>query len=275
MSQREMKKYFAFFVAFVSCMAANGAMAAVNIKKAAPVATQESSMTSTASSLVPTVLGLVSDVQALSAKQRELDAECIPSSAEIEFVNNAMKEWAKTGAVTATEIARKLNQTPCPGGSCYEADVRYNAGTDSSVIRYDNFASKADENMVWYQFPRASKATYCPDGSITCSSKEQKTVSNIYEIFDLIDFGAEDYTKQEATMAAKLLARTDSCSDTLVSKKKKEMWGEFITTTMGNMGQKTNTSTIMQTVGNITKSNSGLGGGLSSLGSIASQFMDK
>ena len=270
-----MKKNFALFVTLMLCMVANGAMAAVNIKKAAPVATQESSVTSTASSLVPTVLSLVSDVQALSAKQRELDAECIPSSAEIEFVNNAMKEWAKTGAATADEVARKLNQTPCPGGFGYEAAVRYSAGTDSNILCYDNFASDADKQMVWYMFPRASKATYCPDGSTTCSNKEQKTVSNIYEIFDLIDFGHDDYTKQEATMAAKLLSRTDSCSDTLVSKKKKEMWGEFLTTTMGNMGQKTNTSTIMQTVGNITKSNSGLGGGLSSLGSIASQFMDK
>ena len=270
-----MKKNFALFFALALCATTNVALSAVNIKKAAPVATQEASATSTAGSLVPSVLTIVSNVQALNAKQRALDTECTPSSAEIEFVNNTIKEWAKTGAATWEEVARKLNQTPCPGGTCYEADVRYNAGTDSNVVRYDNFASKADENMVWYQFPRASKATYCPDGSMSCSAREQKTVSNIYEIFDLIDFGAGDYTRQEATMAAKLLARTEDCSDVRIGKKKKEMWGEFLATTMGSVGQKTNTSTIMQTVGNITQNGASLNGGLSSLGAIASQFMDK
>ena len=76
-------------------------------------------------------------------------------------------------------------------------------------------------------------------------------------------------------MAAKLLDRADRCSDVKISKKKKQMWGEFLTTAMGNVGQKTITSAIMQTVGNIRQNGASLNGGLSSLGSIASQFMDK
>ena len=270
-----MKKNLALFVITVLCATTNVAVGAVAIKKAAPVATQESSTTSTTGSLVPSVLTLVSDVQALNAKQRGLDTECTPSSAEIEFVNNTIKEWAKTGAATWEDVARKLNKTPCPGGVGYEAAVRYSAGTDLSITCYDNFDSESDANMVWHFFPKASKATYCPDGSYSCSSKEQKTVSNVYEIFDLVDFSAADYNRQEATMAAKLLDRTDRCSDTKISQKKRQMWGEFLTTTMGNVGQKTSTAQIIQTVGNITQNGASLNGGLSSLGSIASQFLDK
>ena len=271
-----MKKNLALFIAPLLCVVVNTATAAVAIKKAAPVATQESSVSSTTSSLVPSVLTLVSEVQSLNAKQRELDVECTPSSAEIEFVNNTIKEWAKTGASTWEEVSRKLNRMPCDGGSGYEAAVRYRAGTDMDTICYDNFAGEANAQMVWYRFPKASKATYCPDGSPTCNDKEKKTVSNIYEIFDLIDFGMDDYARQEnLTMAAKLIDRSDRCSDVKISKKKKQMWGEFLTTAMGNVGQKTNTSAIMQTVGEITKNGSSLNNGISSLGAIASQFMDK
>lgn len=270
-----MKKNLALFVALFVCMAVSAATAAVAIKKAAPVATQESATSSTTGSLVPSVLSLVSNVQELSAKQRDLDVECTPSSAEIEFVNNTVKEWAKTGSVTASEVSRKLNKSGCPGGVGYEAAVRYSAGTEMNNICYDNFASKSDEQMVWYEFPKASKATYCPDGSPTCSDKEKKTVTNIYDIFDLIDFGAGDYNRQEATMAAKLLARVEICTDKKISLKKKQMWGEFLTTAMGNVGQKTSTSAIMQTVGNITQGGASLNGGISSLGAIATQFIDK
>ena len=270
-----MKKNLASFVALVLCMTVGSAMGAVTIKKAEPVKTQQTSTSNATGSLVPSVLTLVSDVQALNAKKRDLDAECTPSSAEIEFVNNMMKEWAKTGSSTAEEAFRKLNRTRCDGGTGYESSVRYAAVTDMGTVCYDNFA-ESDKDMVWYHFPKASKAVYCPDGSpaSTCG-KNQKTVSNIYEVFDLIDFGVSDYNRQEATMAAKLLDRADRCSDVKISKKKKQMWGEFLTTAMGNVGQKTNTSAIMQTVGNITQNGASLNGGLSSLGSIASQFMDK
>lgn len=269
-----MKKNLAIFIASLLCVITSVATAAVAIKKAAPVATQESATSSTTASLVPSVLSLVSDVQNLNAQQRALDTECTPSSAEIEFVNNTMKEWAKTGTATWQEVESRLNRQHCQGGTGYQFWVKQNAGADMSTVCYDNFATKADEDMVWYQFPKASKATYCPDGSDNCGDKA-KTVTNIYEIFDLIDFGPGDYTKQEATMAAKLLARVDSCTDKKINNKKKQMWGEFLVNAMGNVGQKTSTSQIMQTVSGITQNGASLNGGLSSLGAIATQFMDK
>ena len=89
---REMNKKLLIFMCMISC-AVSSAPAAVTIKKAAPVATQAASVQDTGASLVPTVLGLVSGVQQLNAKQRELTQECIPTSQEITFVNNTMKEY--------------------------------------------------------------------------------------------------------------------------------------------------------------------------------------
>lgn len=266
-----MNKTLRFFYCAMACLMAVPATAAVAIKKAAPVATQSTSMADNTGSLVGTVLGLVSGVQELNKQQRALTAECIPSSQEITFVNNTIKEWAKTGASTADEIKKTLRRDRCniaTGG--YEAAVKVAAGTDGAKICYDYWAGEGNDGMVWENFPKVGKATYCTDGSLSCSEKNKKTVSDIYEIFNLVDFSEADYTPSEATMAAKLIAKIEKCSYAKLSAKKKAMWGEFLVDTIGNVGQKTNTGAIMQSVGGLTG-----GGGLSSLGAIASQFMDK
>jgi len=268
MRVREMNKKLLVFICMIAC-AVSSAPAAVAIKKAAPVATQAASVQDTGASLVPTVLSLVSSVQQLNAKQRELTQECIPTSQEITFVNNTMKEWAKVGEMTSDDAKRALGRTPCPGGTGYQMAVRTTLnGDDGDLICYDNFASSSDENMVWHLFPKASVASYCDDGSQACKNK--KTVSDIYDIFNLIDFSESDYTKTEATMAAKLLSKIESCSNARLSAKKRAMWGEFLTSTVGGLGQKTNTSSIMETVSGLSN-----GGGMSSLGAIISQFADK
>lgn len=268
-----MKKALFAIAGLVSCMTATVAMGAVAIKKAAPVATQAASTTSNTGSLVPTVLSLVSNVQQLSSKQNDMMTECVPSSAEITFVDNIVKEWAKTGTMSAQDVQKKLKRKPCSGGSGYAFDVKYNAATGLDDVCYDTFVGYGNDGMVWYGFPKVGKVEYCDDGSESCKNK--KTASDIYEIFDLVDFGYADYTKAEATMAAKLIAKVDECTDKELSKKKRAMWGEFLTTTLGSVGQKTNTGTIMDTVGSITKSGTNVSGGLSSLGSVATQFLNK
>ena len=268
-----MKKALFAIAGLVSCMTVTVAMGAVAIKKAAPVATQAASTTSNTGSLVPTVLSLVSNVQQLSSKQNDMMTECVPSSAEITFVDNIVKEWAKTGTMSAQDVQKKLKRKPCSGGSGYAFDVKYNAATGLDDVCYDTFVGYGNDGMVWYGFPKVGKVEYCDDGSESCKNK--KTASDIYEIFDLVDFGYADYTKAEATMAAKLIAKVDECTDKELSKKKRAMWGEFLTTTLGSVGQKTNTGTIMDTVGSITKSGTNVSGGLSSLGSVATQFLNK
>lgn len=264
-----MKKALVVFIATASLVTAHAAMGAVTVKKAAPVSTQAASTSSTTASLVPSVLSLVSNVQQLTSKQKAMSAECVPSSAEITFVNNMIKEWAKTGTTSAGEIKLGGRQ-PCTNGRSYGRDLRTSAATEIKDVCY---ATLNDEGTVWNGFPQVSiEKDYCPNGG---DCKNKQTSSDIYEIFDLIDFSYEDYTKQEATMAAKLIAKIDNCSDSKLSEKKRAMWGEFLTTTIGGVGQKTSTNTIMEAVGDIAKSGTNVTGGLSSLGSVATQFLTK
>lgn len=273
--QREMKKSLLVFLG-VMFVYQSFALGAITVKKAAPVATKQVSATDNAGSLIGTVLGLVSNVRDLTQKQRNLTADCIPTTQELNFVNSIIKEWAKTGAYTADEVQMALNMPRCstPSGG-YQAAVSVANGIDEDgIICYDWFGGSANEDMIWFQFPMAVKASYCTDGSVSgCSEKNKQYVSNIYDVFNLIDFAEADYTSAEATMAAKLITKIETCSYAKLSAKKKALWGEFLVDTIGGLGQKTSTDTIMQTVGSVANT-SGLGA-LQSLGSVATQFMDR
>lgn len=269
-----MKKPLLFFIAVL--MAVQGTASAVTIKKASNVKKQETSVKDMGASLVPTIMGLVSSVQEISKKQKELTEECKPTSQEIQWVNNMIKEWAKTGASTADEVKSKLGMEPCPtpeGG--YEQNIKLAADIDDDTLRcYDWFGGDANKSNVWYRFPMAKLAYYCSDGSLdSCAEKNRKYVSNIYDVFNLVDFTNADYSKDDATQAQKLTDKIEKCSYAKLDAKKKAIWGEFLVNTIGNVGQKTNTGTIMQSVSGIASSG-GLGG-LSSLGGIASQFLNK
>jgi len=271
-----MKKALIAFIATASVMTAHVAMGAVTVKKAAPVTTQAASSTSTTASLVPSVLSLVSNVQQLTTKQKAMATECVPSNAEITFVDKIVKEWAKTGAMTAAEAQKKMGgrKSCADTHSSYKDDITTDAATGIGGVCFDTFHDTSDTDTVWSDFPKVSIAKdYCPKGETACKNKQ--TASDIYQIFDLVDFAYEDYTKDEATMAAKLIAKMDNCSDSKLSEKKRAMWGEFLTTTIGSVGQKTDTSTIMSAVGEMAKSGTNVTGGLSSLGAVATQFLTK
>lgn len=269
-----MRKILLLFMGILILEAGTPA-SAVTINKAAPVAAQESSSSSTVTSFVPTVLNLIGSVQQLSAKQKELTDECIPSSQEITFVDNIVKEWAKTGAMTADEVQKRLGKKRCDvavGG--YASSVEIAAGTDmDDLICYDYFAGDGNAGMVWENFPKVGKATYCSDGSPSgmCSDKEKVTVSNIYDIFNLVDFTEADYSASELTMAGNLMAKIEKCSYSKLSAKKRQLWGEFLTGTINSLGQPTNTGSIMQSVSSIT-SGGGLGASVGSIGSLATSL---
>lgn len=260
---------------FLSAVLMTGALcgvadAAVSVKKAAPVATKESSKTDASASLVGSVLGLVSSVQALNAQQKALTEDCIPTSAEINFVDKTIKEWAMTGAMSADDI-RLGNAKKCDNitGSYRLSAERAETTELDEGICYDTFT---DSGNVWYGYPKVGLAEFCPGGDLTCKNK--KKVSNIYEIFNLVDFEAKDYTPQEATMAGKLMDKIERCSNAKLSAKKRALWDEFLTNTLSNVGQKTNTGNILQQVSAVSNSGGGLGA-LSGLGGIATQYLDR
>jgi hypothetical protein len=266
-----MKKTILYSLFFIMC--AVPAMAAVAIKKAAPVATQGSAGTSGAASLVPSVIGLVSGVIEMNAKQNALSLDCIPSTTEMTFVDNTMKEWAKTGQMTAEQVRALLKREPCGRTDCYATDAEF-MNAAGMVPRYNEFRGAGNDGMVWEGFPKTGKGTFCKDGTGTCAAKDQETVTDTYDLFNIIDFGPADYLPAEATMAARLLNRVEDCSSGKISAKKKALWGEFLINTAGSLGQSTNTGTIMESVGQIAGSRNA-GGAMGSIGAIASQFLAK
>lgn len=271
-----MKKTLIFFSALL-CMNVQAVMGAVAIKKAAPVATQKATVMDDAASLTGTVMAIVSGVKDLTAKTNALTAECLPTSAEITFVDNVVKEWAKTGAATAKDVELALKRKPCDnvsGVGGYQASVKVAASVDGMKICYDTFRGAGNKGMVWENFPKVGKATYCEDGSVSCGNK-QKTMSDIYEIFNLVDFTEDDYTAAEATMAGKLIAKIEKCSSARLSQAKRTLWGNYLVETIGGLGQKTGTADIMSTVGGVVNSGSGAMGGLSSIGSFITNTMNK
>lgn len=273
-----MNKALRYFFVGLFSLTAMPAMSAVAIKKAASVSTQQATKMDGASSLVGTVLTLASGVKALSQKVNEMDAECQPTSEEITFVNEIIKEWAKTGAASAEDVQRSLRRRPCDvssgiGGYQAAVEVSVLMGDDTELC-FDSFRGTGNEGMVWYNFPRVGTATYCDDGSRSCGKKLKHT-SDIYEIFNLVDFTDADYTKKEAQVAGKIIAKTEKCSGAKLSQAKKALWGDFLTESIGNMGKKTNTASIMDTVSGVVGSGGGLTGGLQSIGGFITNTMNR
>lgn len=275
-----MRKLLLFFV--VAVLAAQSAgWAAVKIVKAPTVATQKASPQAAGASLIPTVTNLISGVQALTQKQKALTGECVPTSSEISWVNNMIKEWAKTGAMTADEAEKAMSMQRCTDGPTggYEESARLAADTDDAdFLCFDYFGGSGDKGTVWENFPMASKGYYCTDGSVgSCSDKHKKEVSNIYDVFNLIEFTESDYTEEEYAVASKLMAKIENCSNAKISARKRALWGEFLNSTIGSLGQKTNSANITGVVQSVAGSVGGGNGGLNlqSLTGVAGQLFQQ
>ena len=272
---REMKRRFLLLTSLI-CMTHFVPADAITIKKAATVATKQNDIKTTGTTLLPTVINLVSEIKNISNQQKSLTSECIPSSQEIEFVNRIFKEWIKTGAATKSDVEGALgNIQKCQtatGG--YQTSVQIAAATEQdSIICYDYFDDSGDKNMVWHEYPRAQKAYYCTDdpSNPSCPEKNREYVTNMYDLFNLVDFSEQDYTIDEAKMAGTLMSKIEKCSYSKLNARKRAMWADFLVDTISGVGKNTNTSQIMQMVQ--TSANSGAGGALKTLGGNLGQFL--
>lgn len=274
-----MKKFFAFLLAFVQLGVITPVFAAITVKKSAPVEVKETDSLSSVSSLLPSVIGMIGTVQQLKAQEKELTEECLPSSQDVTFVNNMIKEWAASGSssLSKKEVWDKLGRKSCVDfGSSYASSVSLMGEDKDAIICFDSFSDTADKNTIWEGYPKAAIASYCSDGSLSCSGSKKKQVTNLYDLFNLIDFETRDYTADEAARASAILSKVENCSYAKLSAKKKAMWGNMLNTTISTLGQPTNTGSIMEQVSGIVGNmggSSGLGGTLNSLGGIATQFL--
>ncbi|MBR4806495.1 MAG: hypothetical protein IKZ64_01595 [Alphaproteobacteria bacterium] len=274
-----MKKFAAIFVALIIVGEVISAFGAANVlvpKKASSVAKRETetSVTGLGGSLLPTALGVVGNVMALNKQQKELAAECEPTAKEIAFVNNLVKEWAIAGAPNPFDMGTFGSVYPCEG-TRYEEKM---SDADSSLevvnLCYDAYTEAEARGAVWVRYPKAAVARYCPEGGGGCAASKQKKTTNLYEIFNAIDFDEKDYTKAEATQANALLDKSAKWSGSKLAAKRLESFGTFVTSTIGGLGQKTNTASVMQSVSGALGS-SGLSGLVGSFGGIAGQLLDK
>lgn len=288
-NSERMKKIFAFFIVF-TCAVQCASWGAVNVKssgvkKAAPVATKQEEKLQSATSLVPTVIGLVGSVQALNKQQQQLSADCVPTSSEIQLVNDLVKEWAKTGATTAS-LARGSNATPC-NTNCIDGfdqcmgpnknnesgfDNYINDHTDKNDTCIETFSNSTNQNTIWEGFPKASMGI-----RKDVNGKNGKTISNVYNIFEMIPFGEEDYTKSEAAKIAQFKAKAERCSDTKINAQKAALYGNFVNQTLGNLGSASGaagTSAVLDAVSSMGGSGN-IQSMLPSLGSMATQLFDK
>ena len=274
---REMKKFISVFtlLAVVPCLS----WGAINVKKSAAVAPKKTETVESATSLLPGVIGLVSNVKTLTAKQKQLDADCVPTSDEINTVNMLVKEWAKTGEVDNIDAVSGL------GVQCVttaDDDFYANRNNDSYRVFLDinsdddcyvQFGETTEKGLIWYGFPKATSAKLCPDGG----TKNCKTRSNIYDIFTKITFSDEDYNKAELAKVTKLIEKSERCAPEKIKAAKRELAGGFLTQTLGSIGQTSGaagTADIMNAVSSMGGSGS-ITSMLPGLGQMAMQSFDK
>ena len=273
-----MKRLIAIF-AVVACVTPCVSWSAVNVKssgvkKAAPVATKQTDKMESVTSLLPTVIGLVGSVQSLNKQQQQLSADCAPTSDELNTVNDLVKEWAKLGSVSAETAVSGLGDGPCTneeGKTAYETRMQE---MDADESCYDIFNSSSDKNMIWYKFPKASKAKKC---DVVNDTKCTDYVSNIYDVYAKISFSDEDLTKSELSKIAKLREKAERCAPGKINAAKRELYGGFLTQTLNSVGQSTGasgTSSVLETVSSMGGSGN-VQSMLPSLGSMAGQLFDK
>ena len=277
-----MERFSAFIcssLAVLICATAFGAANVLMPKKADSVVKRDASTstTGTGASLLPTAVNLVASVIQLNQQQKALTAECEPTSRELAFVNNMIKEWANAGG--RNPLSSSSHVRPCGANEDYAMRVREagtSIGIDNSTICWDTFTESEARHAVWANYPKASVAEYCSDGGDNlsmCGKNSRKKVTNMWTLFDMIDFENKDYTQGEASQAAALLEKATKCSTNKLAAKRLETFGGFITNTIGNLGKTTNTDTVMNAVSGIV-GQSGWGN-IGGIANVAAQFLDK
>ena len=160
------------------------------VKKAASVKMQETAPAESATSLLPTVIGLVGSVKNLNAQQQQLTADCAPTEEEVRIVNDLVKEWAKIGETNAKGAASGLGVLCNPNNNSLE--TRTDDGTYKSYMElaeknevcYERFAGSANAGAIWFGFPKASRADICDVNN----PKNCTKVSNLYDVFAKVSF---------------------------------------------------------------------------------------
>ena len=269
-----MRKNFVFLLVVAFCMACVSATAAtVAVKKASSVKAQETSGLESmmGSSLVPNVVGLVTNVAALNKQAKEFDKECIPTESELRWVEKMVKEYAKIGGTNSYD--GKI----C-GDSEKNAWINEVRNTSYAKMQPGCSAVALDEaNYIWNGYPKPQNAEYCSDQAELsgCSSSKKKKTTNMWDIFSMVsaEFAEEDYLADEISTYNKLMEKAEKCAPSRIKARKKEAYAGFIIDAVSNAGKKTNTGTILEAVSGLTQG--GTASGMQTLLPVVTQFLDR
>ena len=273
-----MRKIVSIFVVF-AFLAPAVSMGAVTVKKSAAVATKKAAPMDSATSLLPTVIGLVQNVRDLKAQQEQLTAECVPTGDELRTVNDLVKEWAKVGDSTADSAVTGLGEKCSNKG---DTDFSGDSGSFQSYMElnqdpndtcYERYISSGDEGMIWANYPKASTAKVCPVGD----NKNCKNISNLYDVFVKIPFSDEDFTAAELRKVKPLREKAEKCAPSKMAAAKRQLVSGFVTQTIGNVGKSSGasgTEAVIQAVSSMGGS-SNIGSLLPSLNQVLPQMLDK
>jgi hypothetical protein len=261
-----MRKLFAIFLLAIVAADARAAV----IKKASAVEVQEQGKMEavTGQNLVGTALGLVSGVMSLKKQEQALSEQCAPSGSDVEHVNKMVKEYAKTGKQTAEQMRESLQvktfDKDSAGKDCFKSSV----GVEGINLCYQVFS---DKDNIWNEYPVADSIKKCPPDKPDCASKDEKYYSNVYEIYGVMNWSEDDLLKDELSTHAKLMKKAEECSPAEIKRKKQELTGSLITSTLGGIGQKQGTGNVMgQVSGMMGSMNSGGGGAMGAVSGIGS-----
>lgn len=271
---KNLLKIFIMAVLLAPCVS----MAEIVVHKKSVVSKPESS--SGQSGKVESVMGLltpvlstVQGVMQLKQATQELSANCVPTDSEIRTVNELVQEWAKIGDTNANGAVSGLERVSANDtyqNAMENADkntIYADVFQDSKCKNYSDGCDNTDCN-IWCGYPKASKAKL----------GNGKNVSNIYDIFAKIPFDPKDYTKSELDKVSKLIEKSEKCAPGKIGAKKRELWGNFLTGTIANIGTSAGVSgvgDVMQMATQFSGSSGGVSNLLGGFGQMVPAILDK
>lgn len=250
------------------------AMGAISVKKASSVTKKETTTMDSATSLLPTVVGLVGGVKNLQNQTKQLTTDCTPSSEDIRIVNDLVKEWAKIDETDAQGAV--FGVSACSDSDQSNGYSEFMRTADNGMECYELFKSSSDQGRIWEGFPKASSTQICSDNN-NKKKKNCETVSNLYAILDKVSFTEADLTKSEASKIAALKEKSEHCAPGKVALAKAGLVSGFVMDALGNVGQKSGasgTDAVLQAVSSMGGSG-GIQSMLPTLQQVGGQLLDK
>lgn len=254
----------------VSQPAAAPAGSGIQIKKASAVVEQKQEnpiAAGTGTNLIGTAINLFQGIQTLQNQELALSKDCAPTNADVEYVNKMVKEYAKIANETADDMRRALTNAD------YNESCRYKdtVGVPNVNVCYDAFDGSNEVSNaggvytpieIWGLYPKASESVHkCPQTNPSCTPSQEIYYSNIYEIYSRMGWTDADLLPDELSTHAKLMEKRDRCDPTELKRKKQELTGALITSTLSGVGTQQNTGNAIGQVTGLLGNISAGGGG--------------